>query len=187
MRLLSFVLMASVLLTCGSCNSTAKKEDKAATDSIAGTGSKKDYNEAGFQLLSTEALGDLKLGLTLTQTKHLLGAPEEATKLRLWGADGEYHHDLFYKTKGIKLDMLGENDTSQTISIITATAPCPYKTKAGIGIGSSRDAVYKAYNNFIDAASSDSVSIVAGTKDAGLIFKLQANKVNKIMLGAVTE
>jgi hypothetical protein len=188
LRLVGLLILIGALgLTCGSCNS-ANKNNKRQTDSISSVRNGNiDYNKIGNQLLVNERIGDLKIGLSVAKTIDLLGEPNERTKKEIWGADGEYHHTMIYKDKGIEIEIVGESDSKQKIALITVTEPCLYKTIENIGIGADNDAVRKAYKDSVNPEFSDSNSIVVGSIYGGLIFKTENNKVKKIILGATAE
>jgi hypothetical protein len=182
------IIVVAFGFTCESCNTNNKKDNETKSDSITSTvKSEIDYTQIGNQLLQTEKIGDLKIGLSNAKTIDLLGEPGDKTKSELWGADGEYHHTLIYNDKGIEIDIVGENEAQQKIGMITVTEPCSFKTTKNIGIGNSAESVKTAYSGLINPEFSDSKSIVAGSIYGGLIFKIEADKVKEIIVGAVAE
>ena len=64
--------------------------------------------------------------------------------------------------------------------------PCEYKTKQGIGIGSSVKEVQAAYPNQLNPAVNDT-KLVAGTVYGGIIFGLDGGVVSSIFIGAAAE
>lgn len=181
-----------ILAMCFSaCNTTTQnkadvsemqnQEDSLAPELYKGKG----YEEIGFELLKTECFGDIKIDMTAQKTIELLGQPEKKSETAIWESDGEYHQTWNYK--GITLDMVGEENKDQVISMITIAEPCSLKTKRRIGIGSDISEVKNAYIKAIDPAFSDSLSIVAGTTYGGLIFSFEGQKVKQIFLGAAAE
>ena len=149
---------------------------------------KKDYYELGWELVENESLGELKFGRQLSEVAKLLGEPSETITYGVLWADAEYHQGFKYQEKGIEIDViLGEEDWDKTINMITITAPCTYKTKKGIGIGSSYEEVVEAYKDYIEPGFSDHTSATAGTVYGGIIFNLEDNKVNLIFIGAAAE
>ena len=147
----------------------------------------KDYLEIGFELLKTESLRQLKINLTAKETINLLGEPDKKSKSEIWGADGAYHQSWVYYSKGVELDIIGQESINQAINMITITKPCELKTKRRIGIGSSIDDVKLAYRKAINSSFSDSLSIVAGSIYGGIIFYFENAKVQKIFIGAAAE
>ena len=64
------------------------------------------------------------------------------------------HQNWLYTKEGITLEMIAEVD--QIINSISIIAPCKFKTKKPIGIGSSKEAVLKAHNIAIDRSVGES-------------------------------
>ena len=148
----------------------------------------KPIDELGFELMEKEKLGDLKLSMPLNRVIKLLGEPEEKTEPKLWGADGMYHQDYNYKSKGIYLDIImEEKESEKKVNMIHITQPCKYKTKKGIGIGSAYDEVDFTYEEYIDDTSSSAEQIVAGTIYGGIIFTFEDMKVISIFIGAAAD
>lgn len=183
-----------ILVMCFSSCNTNTEENKTSVSEIKNQQDSilapelykgKGYDEIGFELLKTECMGDIKIDMTAQKTIELLGEPEKRSTPVMWEADGEYHQTWNYK--GITLDLIGEENKNQVISMITITGPCSLKTKRRIGIGSDISEVKLAYPKAIDPSFSDSLSIVAGTNYGGLIFNFEDQKVKQIFLGAAAE
>lgn len=183
-----------ILVMCFSSCNTNTEENKTSVSEIKNQQDSilapelykgKGYDEIGFELLKTECMGDIKIDMTAQKTIELLGEPEKRSTPVMWEADGEYHQTWNYK--GITLDLIGEENKNQVISMITITGPCSLKTKRRIGIGSDISEVKQAYPKAIDPSFSDSLSIVAGTNYGGLIFNFEDQKVKQIFLGAAAE
>ncbi len=147
----------------------------------------KDYGTIGFELLKTEGLGELTIGLSTKQVETLLGKPTNQSKPEVWEADGYTHQMWTYKKHGLELDMSGETASSLNLGGITALKTCTLKTKRSIGIGSNMNDVMSAYKKELDKESSDTAYIVAGSVYGGLIFTLKNQKVNSIFMGAAAE
>lgn len=145
----------------------------------------KNDDEIGFELLKSEGIGGLKIGLNTLKTKEFIGDPAERSKAEKWEADGEVHQDWLYTKEGITLEMIGEGE--QLINSISIIAPCKFKTKKQIGIGSSKEEVLKAYNIAMDRSSGESDNITVGTVYGGLMFNFENEKVNSIFFGASAE
>jgi len=194
---ISFLISIGIL--CCSCNSSSSDKTKdadslsAITSAMAGESlvedsvdlSVKNDDEIGFELLKSESIGDLKIGLSALKTKELIGAPAERSKAEKWEADGEVHQNWLYTKEGITLEMVGEGD--QMINSISIIAPCKFKTKKQIGIGSSKDEVLKAYNVAIDGSAGESDNITVGTVYGGLMFNFENGKVNSVFIGSSAE
>ncbi len=147
----------------------------------------KDYSAVGFELLKTEGLGELTVGISTKQVETILGKPNQQSKAEVWEADGYTHQMWTYKKHGLELDMGGETANALELMGITALKSCALKTKRNIGIGSSMNEVMSAYQKEIDKESSDTAYIVAGSMYGGLIFTLKNQKVSSIFIGAAAE
>lgn len=146
-----------------------------------------DFYEAGWQLLEKEKLGKLQLNMPLDKVIELLGEPDEKEEMVEWGADGEYHQQYIYKSYGIELNIVGEKEPDRKLFIIDAFSTCPFKTKKGIGMGSSYDDVMNAYQSYIEPSFSGPTTLTAGTIYGGVIFMLEDSKVNRIFMGAAAD
>lgn len=149
----------------------------------------KQYDELGWELATSESMGGLKLGMSISSVAKLLGAPSEVITFEQpsW-VDGEYHETYKYASKGVELDLIvGENEVNKTVNAMLITAPCTYKTKKGIGIGSRYKDVTAAYEYYIDPSFSSEKSIVAGSIYGGVIFSVENGKVAHIFFGAAAE
>lgn len=134
--------------------------------------------------MSDEGFGDLIIGLKYQQVLTKYGKPDKQTKAEIWGADGEYHQKVFYTTKGIEFDIIGDTIDKKTVNMITITSPSVLKTKRGIGIGSNIDDVMKSYRASIDSEASTDDYIVVGTIYGGLIIHFKKKLVTSMYLGA---
>jgi hypothetical protein len=96
-----------------------------------------DYLRLGYDLMASDGLGDLRLGMMEAQVTALLGQPEQASAAVVWGADGLLHSTWDYPSKGISLGMAGESGGTEGLSAVSlsAMAPCALLTRWGIGIG----------------------------------------------------
>jgi predicted small secreted protein len=161
----------------------------ATTEPIdAVTVSEQTGSDDEFQLMREESLGVLRYGLGEKDVIDALGEPEEKAEAAEWGADGLIHQSWYYKTKGMELNMVKQDDKFNVFTI-KISKPCGYKTKKGIGIGSSRKDVEAAYESEINQAenSDDSTSLVAGSIYGGVFFTLKDDKVTEIFFGAAAE
>ena len=138
-----------------------------------------------YDALDKESLGFLKYGLDSKDVTAKLGQPEKKSKAVVWGADGLSHQTWVYKSKGIELDMV--KDKTLTVDRITITAPCKYKTKRNISIGSTRDMVVNAYGKDINSTDSTKTSIVVGSTFGGIMFGIKKDRVSEIFIGAAAE
>ncbi|MBT9545353.1 MAG: hypothetical protein IV090_08190 [Candidatus Sericytochromatia bacterium] len=143
-----------------------------------------------FALMKSEQLGTLKLDLPLSQIKlpASCGSPQKDEET-FWGADGALHQDWVYTACGLELGLVREKKTDpQHLFSLTLRAPSRLKTLRGIGIGSTAQAVLKAYaSEYNPGESQKGLTIVAGTVYGGLIFTLKQGKVSEIFWGAAAE
>lgn len=143
-----------------------------------------------FDVLQGEYLGSLKLDTALSKVK-LPTACKHPVKEKeiIWGADGVWHQNWVYKSCGLTLGLWREHQkATQTIFSLRITSPSQLKTKRGIGIGSTAQAVLKAYaKEYNPEESQKNQTIVVGSVYGGLIFTLKNGKVNEIFMGAAAE
>lgn len=149
----------------------------------------KDYLDLGFNLLATElhsVLGGFYDAETMLSA---YGKPESSTEPVVWGADGLEHQSWSYPSKGLSLDFVKDDSGIFKADAITIAPPSPLRTARGIGIGSSRKEVLKAYEKEIDPkeVASEPDQIVAGTVYGGVIFTLDNGKVTSLFIGAAAE
>jgi len=137
-----------------------------------------------------ESFGPIRLGQPYSEFLKILGPPDAKSKAIEWGADGLLHEDWTWKSKGLVLNLSADkNNKDSTLSIftITATAPCDFKTKANMGMGSSYAEVETAYKKDIDPEATDKTQITVGSVYGGIIFSFRNDKVSRIFLGAEAE
>jgi hypothetical protein len=140
-------------------------------------------------LLRQERIGGLRIDLpAATVSQHLDCQPQRGRREK-WAADDAYHQDWQYPDCGVTLRMVSATrDGSWSIEAITVTAPSTLTTQRGIGIGSTRQAVIKAYQReWNQEESEESGNFVAGSLYGGLIFSFRNEKVNQIFFGVASE
>jgi len=142
-----------------------------------------------FQLMKSEGLGALKVGIQQTAALKILGSPSKSGKLEEWDADGMFHQQLEFKSAGVILNLASKSKGSaQTVASITAVAPCRLATAAGIRLGSTEPEVIKAYRRHYNKEDSTPGSlVVAGSIYGGVTFEIKAGKVSQIFIGASAE
>ncbi len=188
----NLILASLILMTaCKSKTKTTDTGEKTVKDSIT-TPVKDSVSNTGPSMgkVDMENFGALKLGQHYSETQEAMGPPDTKSNATLWGADGLLHEDWTWKKNGLVLNMSSDkNNTDSTLSIfsITAQAPCFFKTKAGVGIGSSYAEVDAAYKNDIDPYSTNKTQITVGDVYGGIIFSFKDDKAIKIFLGAAAE
>jgi hypothetical protein len=150
---------------------------------------RKDFGAMGFRLLSGEKHFVLDDAETEKDVLKLLGKPEKKSKAEFWGADGLIHQRWFYKKLGIAVDFVKEDKSGVGEAFsVTISAPSERKTSRGIGIGSTRREVLKAYAAEINREESRlPETIVAGSVYGGVVFTMKNNSVVSIFIGAAAE
>lgn len=139
--------------------------------------------------IDIESFGDIKLGQPSAVLIKVLGEPDNKTKAIEWEADGLMHEDWTWKSKGLIINMASEisNATTMQVFSIKAKAPCTFKTKANIGIGSSYAEVQEAYKKDINSEESNKEQVTVGSIYGGIIFTFRNEKVESVFLGAAAE
>lgn len=188
MKRIIIVILSIFLISCTQNKSHKNTKPSLSYNSIQDPNYEqkskpKDYEKIGFELLQNESLDNLKIGLLKDDVIKLLGEPNEKTETEFKSTDCEYHQTYMYSTLGIKIDLIGKNETNKAINTITIKSPCEFQTKKGISIGSSIDQIFKAYKDSINPDFSDSTSIVVGSYFGGIIFKLYHERVISIYFG----
>lgn len=192
--MIRYIIIASLLVMvgCKSKSKTADAGDKMAKDSIT-TPVKDSVSNTGPSdagKVDIESFGAIKLGQHYSKTLEAMGQPDSKSKPIEWAADGLFHEDWTWKENGLALNLsFDKKNIDSTLSVfsITAKAPCDFKTKAGLGIGSSYAEVEAAYKKDIDPEATDKTQITVGSVYGGIIFSFKNDKVNNIFLGAEAE
>ncbi|MBK9070052.1 MAG: hypothetical protein IPL79_03455 [Myxococcales bacterium] len=78
-------------------------------------------------------------------------------------------------------------DTAYEVVELTIEAPSSFRTKAGVGIGSSADEVKAAYGRDLNTDDSSAELLVVGDLYGGAIFSIENNQVKSIFIGAAGE
>ena len=142
-----------------------------------------------FTLLKAERIGPLRIGLPEGEVARGIACPPHLGPVTRWEADGDYHQQWAYPDCGITLDMSATTPKGAwTIGAITLTRPSLWKTRRGIGIGSTEREVMAAYGR--DRNADDSMpgkNFVAGSVYGGLMFTFKAGQIERIFLGAGAE
>lgn len=138
------------------------------------------------RLTQTERLGNLRLGMTSEGIIKILGNPLTQSSRELEHCTGAYHQDWKYPNQGLVLTLISDTqDGAPTLERIVAEAPSTLKTKRGIGIGSSWNAVQQAYADLEDTEHSISgKEFLIGTfkNDDIMSFDFQRQRVIRITL-----
>jgi hypothetical protein len=142
-----------------------------------------------LSFMQDERIGEFRLGLSEKELKQQLHCPVKRSDDVEWGTDGLYHQTWDCYEAGISFDMVSDHKGgAKKVASITITAPSQLKTKRGIQIGSSEQAVIQAYQQEKDAEVSQPKELfVAGSAYGGLTFQLENDRVVSIFLGASAE
>lgn len=148
-----------------------------------------DEDEDPSDFLQKEKIGSLKLELPAQQVIKQLGKPGKKSEVKLEAATGLYVCDWDYADKGIFLQMASEDKKDEMeINSIRITAPCKLLTARGIGIGSKKEDVEKAYAGCpIDKEFTTKDQLVIGSVYGGVFFTFKEGKVSGIFIGAGAE
>lgn len=142
-----------------------------------------------FSLIRNESIGGLKVDMVISEFISLVPCSVEKGEPVLWAGIGEIIQEWSYAECGVKMQ-LSTIDASvpQVISSITVTAPSEFKTAREIGIGSSEEAVFEAYEDQVDPTVSElGETFVAGSIYGGLEFTFKEGQVVKMFLGGGAE
>lgn len=189
-KLITIIIFA----TLTACNTGEKKESSTTdtTDSTSNSQPGSDKTNTANQAsgkIEIERFGELKIGQEAKEVISVIGQPDKKSVPIEWGADGLMHEDWTFASKGLLLNMTSEKNNSDKKSIfsIIATAPCTFKTSAGMGIGNTYDEVEKTYDRFIDRETTDQNQVTVGSIYGGIIFTFTNEKVSRVFLGAAAE
>jgi hypothetical protein len=144
-----------------------------------------------FALMHGELIGELAIGSSTAEVRHRLGQPQTTGSIEESAATGAFEQPWTY-ADGLSLVMSSSTHSGpQTIAAMTIAAPSTLKTRRGIGIGSSRAEVERAYGDVQAPADEvdpdDPERFVAGSTYGGLVFSFHTGVVDEIFLGAGAE
>ena len=140
-------------------------------------------------LLRSELIGDLAVTTSSAAIRHQLGQPLERGSIDELAATGTFEQVWTY-ADGLTVVMQSDTRSGpQSLSGVIIEAPSTLKTRRGIGLGASWDAVERAYGDVRapedDARDAD--VFVAGSTAGGLRFEFERDAVVKIVLGAFAQ
>ncbi len=188
MRKYLLIVIALALVTgCNSGKKSSEDENIKKDSNVVVTVTPPDQPSGKIDI---ENFGPLKLGQDLVETQKAIGPPGAKANAVEWAADGMLHEDWSWYSYGLILNISSEvksKDTNKKIFTITASAPCEFKTKAGLGIGNTYAEVQAAYHRNIDPEATDKTQITVGSVYGGIIFSFTNDKVSKVFLGAQAE
>ncbi len=163
--------------------------DDNGEETNAGVDAKTLLNDNGTYHYGKDAFGELTDGLADKDVLAKLGEPKNKDGRMEEGATGDIIQQWYYPDQGITLTMRSQTMTSaQSVGGMTIKAPCAFKTKLGIGIGSTRADVLATYGAFKDPefpAGPD--QFIAGSVYGGVFFDFSKDKVVSMFMGAGAE
>lgn len=173
----------------GTCGEPTKPEVKTAAPADPVTKPEATPVAPAEKVEEGEKLGPLSLGMTSKELIALMKEPAQKEKPTVWGADGAWHSTWSYPDQGLEVFMMsGSEKGDYTVERLMASAGCPFKTDKGIGLGSTRTEVEKAYPaETWDKDFTHEDQIVVGSYFGGLLFEFKEGKVAVIGFGAFAE
>ncbi len=190
--MIRYIFLAGLFVIVACKSKTNDTGENMVKDSIttAAKDSASNTSQSDMGKVDIENFGPIKLGQHYSKTLEVIGQPDSKSKPVEWAADGLFHEEWTWKENGLVLNMSFDKtniDSTLSIFTITAKAPCDFKTKAGLGIGSSYAEVEAVYKKDIDPEATDKTQITVGSVYGGIIFSFKNDKVNKIFLGVAAE
>lgn len=188
-------LLGLLLLGYTSSTATATSGPKVQELVAAGAPSKSSNKPArpfdpkrGMALMRSERFGKLHLGLDSRSLARSLGRPEQESPDTFEAATGLYVRQWRYERRGIEVRLVSPKRLgSQRVDAMTFTAPCNLRSTRKIGVGSTADAVRKAYADYLDPATVTSDTMIAGSVYGGIMFHVADGRVDRIFVGAGAE
>lgn len=141
-----------------------------------------------LKVTDAQRVGNLRLGLEASQLAPLLGKPTKEGKSVEEGATGLTVKDQTFAKQGVVVTLSREKKaTVWRVERFKVAAPCTWKTPQGIGVGSTDQAVRKAYSQLLDTESPSAGQLVVGSVYDGVIFHMKKGRVDSIFVGAAAE
>lgn len=156
---------------------------------LPGDGEYVQNDTGGHKVMADERIGELGINMSAAAVIAKLGEPAKKGRFEVSEVNGGFFQDWSYPALGLRLGMASEyRETPQSIGEIFLEAPGTYKTRLGIGIGSTRAELLAAYGKLRDPEfPSGKEEFVAGSVYGGVIFTLKKDKVSQIFVGADAE
>lgn len=141
-----------------------------------------------FALMKSELIGNIALGDSSAAIRSRHGEPRMTGAIEESPATGSWDQTWTFPD-GLTLTMSSSTRSGpQSVSAVTIVSPSTLKTRRGIGIADSREAVERAYGD----VRSDDLDVgddvfVAGSIYGGLVFSFENGLVKEVFLGASAE
>jgi hypothetical protein len=147
---------------------------------------------AGPDIMASGSIGGLKLGTAAEQVAAAVAGVPTKGKDAVWEAIGQAVQEWVYPEAGLAFHMVSDAvGGPKSVLSIKVRHPAKAKTERGIGIGSTKTEVLKAYAAFKsdpeEGFFGDADIHLVGSIYGGMIFTFEDGKVATIFLGAAAE
>lgn len=134
----------------------------------------------------TETLGGVALGAATSDVEKLLGKPEKTSPPTEEGATGDWTFAWTYVAKGISIQFAGpKKEGPHYVKQMWIDKTSKLKTGSGIGVGSTKAEVEKAYGKDIDKDGSSDTQIGVGPDHYDrMTIQLEKGAVVGVTIGA---
>ena len=139
---------------------------------------------AAEALLKGEAFGALHLDMTEKEVVAVLGPPSKKGKAAEEGATGEWIATWEWAKAGVEA-VVTDAKKKPVVRSLELRAACGFKTRRGVGIGSTPAEVDAAYHA-VRGSSNEHMYRVGGPY-YGMVFEFKAGKVASIFWGPLGE
>ncbi len=184
MKTIAPLVLVILLTACGTkkVSETQNSTDtvKVATDTIV---NEDKLATIGFDLMRNEKFGEISMNLSSTEVIKAMGEPETKSDVEVSEIDGTNIQTWMYPSNGLSISFAEDENKKWNVISYYVAEKSTLKSTRGIGFGSSREDVLKAYAKEI-GEQADENSIVAGTVYGGIVFWLSEEKVRSIFVGA---
>lgn len=100
-----------------------------------------------FVVDSDVAIGGISFGIERSELIRILGQPDRTHEAEMRGCDGLYQTEWKSSQKDVDIWLSGESASSLSVESMTVGRASKLKTNLGIGIGSTKGEVIKAYKH----------------------------------------
>lgn len=163
--------------------SAAPTTSAATTPSAAPSGQATTPPAEGIWM--KETLGGIALGMAEADVEKVLGKPDKTTAPTEEGASGDWAFGWTYKAKGIDVSFAGpKKDGVHHVRLILTTKTSKLKTGAGIGAGSTKADIEKAYGKDVNKESTADQILVGPEQYDAMKFHMEKGAVVGVVIGA---
>jgi hypothetical protein len=189
LKRISFLLLIIIIISLNGCSSVDSKYGTDTNSDDENRYSNKDHfiidSAVTPEVVYNEKIGSLRFGMTSSEVISILGEANDIQELSLYSSKDRILYVWSYKNKGIELSLLSDDSSknlTSTVTMITITNPCNYKTSKGIQIGSTLKDIKDKYTINDELSGND--EIVVGDLFNSLTFSIENDKVKKIFIGS---